>query len=380
MKREEADTALPEIENNLIAYEGVPLNSAFTGREDQFGGNSLRKVIENYIRYYANGEGHTARAKRYDLEHFLLFIAGSKAMIDSVTVSEWTMQRTSDFVDARLNLGEAPATVARRLATIKHFGRTLAERLPGYINPAREVKSPMHTLPRPQGLSAEEIALLREIARVEISRKNGRFSALRNQFLLEILLATGLRADEVRMLIFSQLSDDNRWLKNVKTKGKRFRNVYLDGEIRSLLEEYLVQRAVQLEEKFPADPLIAKNPRVPLLVSVYRAVPERPETFALSPKSIWGAIAAFGELASAATSEGKIHIHPHRLRHTFAHGLLESSNDIRLVAQALGHSDVRTTMRYTERSEEQVAAAIERKREIQSANVPAENGLTRRKH
>jgi len=50
------------------------------------------------------------------------------------------------------------------------------------------------------------------------------------------------------------------------------------------------------------------------------------------------------------------------LRHTYATELLEDSKDIRLVAQALGHSDVRITMRYTERGNEEVAAAVERAR------------------
>jgi site-specific recombinase XerD len=330
---------------------------------DRFGGNSLKKVIENYIRYYASGAGHTARAKRYDLEYFLLFLAGAESFIDSVQVADWTMQRTKDFVDSRLSMGESPATVARRLATIKHFGRTLAERLPGYINPAREVKSPNHILPRPRGLTQTEVGLLRKAALLQLERKSRSFSSLRNRFLLELLLATGLRADEVRLLFVSQLSEDRHWLKNVKTKGKRFRNVYLDSEIREILLEYLEERRVFLEEKFP--PEVANEPRLALIVSAYGATIDRPESFSLSPKGIWSAIAAIGVLASAFTPDNKVKIHPHRLRHTFAHGLLNTSNDIRLVAQALGHSDVRTTMRYTERTEDEVAKAIERKRQVE---------------
>ena len=48
---------------------------------------------------------------------------------------------------------------------------------------------------------------------------------------LEVLLATGLRADEVRHLVLGQIGDDLQWLKNVKTKGKKYRNVYLDSEV-----------------------------------------------------------------------------------------------------------------------------------------------------
>ena len=75
-------------------------------------------------------------------------------------------------------------------------------------------------------------------------------------------------------------------------------------------------------------------------------------SFRLSAKTVYRAVAEPGEKVG-------LHIHPHLLRHTFAHTLLDHSKDIRLVSQALGHSDVRTTMIYTEREDEQVGEAIE---------------------
>ena len=37
--------------------------------------DSLKRVIENYLQYYASGAGHTARAKRYDLQACLRLLA-----------------------------------------------------------------------------------------------------------------------------------------------------------------------------------------------------------------------------------------------------------------------------------------------------------------
>ena len=68
---------------------------------------SLKSVIENYLGYYALGKSHTARAKRYDLQHFLKFLAGPGGNPDNVLVSSWTLQATKDFVDHRLTMGEA---------------------------------------------------------------------------------------------------------------------------------------------------------------------------------------------------------------------------------------------------------------------------------
>lgn len=340
--------------------------SGMNASSEQLSRESLLSVIENYILYYASGEGHTARAKRYDLQHFLEFLAGAGNDLARVYVSDWTRQATNDFVDSRLEMGESPATVSRRLATLKHLGRTLAERIAGYINPAREVKGPTLQQTRPQGLTAKEIALLRQVAEEEALRTDNAFVQYRNFALLEMLLATGLRADEVRVLLLGQISEDCSWLKNVKTKGRKFRNVYLDSSIREILQTYLRIRQRELEKSFPLYPELTHSEqlKLPVFISNKGADLENPRSFGLAPKTIWRVIADYGKRAAvlnpkaAASSSG---LHPHRLRHTFAHGLLDSSKDVRLVAQALGHSDVRTTMRYTERSEDEIAKAIEEK-------------------
>lgn len=352
----------------ILLSDDADERTAIPALSDALQGERLKPVIENYLRYYASGEGHTARAKRYDLQYFLEFLARSPERIEQVRVGEWTLQETQSFVDERLAIGEAPATVSRRLATVKHFGRTLAERVHGFINPAREARGPVQSASRPHGLDADEIEALRWAARPENSRVKDPFTALRNQFLVELLLATGLRADEVRLLMVGQISDDVRWLRSVKTKGRKFRNVYLAEDLRELSRSYLTARAEELAGRFPQLSSLspAEQARIPVFISFYRADPKLPATLGLSPKTVWRIIAETGKRAQKNYVDLLGSLHPHRLRHTFAHGLLDSSKDIRLVAQALGHSDVRTTMRYTERTEEEIARAIEKKRSSNS--------------
>lgn len=310
-------------------------------------------LVSQYLQYYASGSHHTARAKRLDLERFVGWLTqfrerGSAARL---TVSDWDFSSVQRFVDELLSHGEAPATVARRLATLKHMGRVFAERIAGFTNPAREVRAPRFPVSKPKGLSREELRRVRAHAS-ERRCSRSTFSRLRNEVMLEFLLDTGLRADEVRLLRMSQLDEKLEWIKSVRTKGRRYRNVYLTSVIRPRLAAYLEARQKELGKRY-AKLSRTQDRALPVFISIYNAVPASPDSFLMGAKSVWRAI---HELSA----ERKLH--PHLLRHSFALDLLESSNDVRLVAQALGHSDVRTTMRYTERSAEDVARALEESR------------------
>jgi len=309
----------------------------------------LAPVVREYLDYYADGDTHTARAKRLDSDKFLEFLKRHRRVkeIEHLTVRDWDFSACQRFVDESLKV-EAPATVARRLATLKHMGRTLAEKMPGFINPVREVKPPKPQSTRPKSIDREEIERIIDYATSLRTTKRS-FSAMRNEALFLLLLDTGLRADEVRTLKCSQVDDNLEWIREVRTKGPRFRDVYISSAIRSRLQEYLAARTDQLKRFFPnVTPAI--EGRLPFFVSTYNVDPKLPQTFQMGSKSVWREIRNY-------SLETKLH--PHLLRHTFAVDLLDNSKDIRLVAQALGHSDVRITMRYTDRGKEEVADAVE---------------------
>jgi integrase/recombinase XerC len=310
----------------------------------------LGAVVREYIRLYAEGVSHTARAKQLDTDKFLLFLLRYKraAEVEQLRVADWDFSVTQRFVDESLKIGEAPATVSRRLATLKHMGRVLAERIPGFINPAREVRPPKQQQTRPKSISSVEVEAIKQLAQSRSSEK-GRFAALRNEVLLALFLDTGLRADEIRSIKMSQFDQRLEWIDQVRTKGRRFRKVYITEQMREPLKLYLNARNHELQRFFPnLSP--SMNGKLPLFISTYKAVPSNVRSFEMGAKSIWRAIRSY----SVDTK-----LHPHLLRHTFATDLLDASRDIRLVAQALGHSDVRITMRYTERGDEEIAQALE---------------------
>jgi integrase/recombinase XerC len=315
--------------------------------------SALVHIVDSYVRYYAQGRDHTARAKKLDLDHFLNFLAEFKGYSkpEKLRVSDWDFSSVQRFVDDSLDKGEAPTTVARRLATVKHMGRTLSEKIAGFVNPAREVKTPAVRTGKPKALSKREISDVRKRAKNRLGEKSS-FIRLRNQTIFDFLIDTGLRAEEVRALKLSQLDEDLEWIKNVRTKGRRYRNVYITSDMRPKLEIYLEARKEKLKEYYQK--LTKTQSRsLPLFISTYNAVPDKPESFLMGAKTLWRAI---NELSA------DTHLHPHLLRHSYAMDLLKSSKDVRLVAQALGHSDVRITMRYTERMDDEIAQALEESR------------------
>jgi site-specific recombinase XerD len=317
---------------------------------DSIAQGNLIELIESYIEFYATSSGHTARAKKLDLYHFVRFLTEfrKKKNDKSLLVKDWDYSAVQAFVEECLRAGESPATVTRRLATLKHMGRTLSEKFSGFINPAREVKPPKTAPLRPKSISNDEIEKIRAFAKLKIKEKPN-FTRQRNFTLFNFLLDTGLRAEEIRLLKGAQIKEDLSWIEGVRTKGRKFRNVYITTKVRDELKIYLELREKQLKKFYPT--LTAKILKDhPLFISTHNAVPTKPQSFYLDPKTIWRAVREFSQGTK---------LHPHLLRHSFAIELLEDSKDIRLVSQALGHSDVRITMRYTERRDEEIAEALE---------------------
>lgn len=320
---------------------------------ENIGFNPLSGAIDHYIQYHASGASHTARAKRLDLNAFCDFLLGyRKKNFASLRLNDWDASSVEGFIEARLSKGEAPATVSRRLATLKHLGRFLSEHFPGFKNPAKDAKPPKLRVAAPQGLRVKEIAEVRERAR-KLLKEKGTFIRHRNTMLFEFLLDTGLRAEEVRVLKLGQLNKDLAWINNVRTKGRRYRKVYISSQTRHLLADYLDLRVQELKKIFPKLSR-GQSDNCPLFPSLFRAKADQPDSLLMGAKSVWRAI----HNLSVETK-----LHPHLMRHSFALDLLDSSKDIRLVSQALGHSDVRITMRYTERTEEDIAKALEVSRE-----------------
>jgi len=161
----------------------------------------------------------------------------------------------------------------------------------------------------------------------------GRYGALRNLALVDLLFATGMRVGEASSLDVRDFLVEEAVFR-VQGKGGRDRLAcVVDEETVQIQQEHLAAR-----KRFdtPSKALF-------LNMSGQR----------LSTQGIANVIAQFRKDAGI-----ERHITPHMLRHTVATLLLRNGADIRVVQEFLGHTSIATTQRYTHITKEHLIGVL----------------------
>ena len=214
-----------------------------------------------------------------------------------------------------------PASIARKLAAIRAFYRWLARERSLPRDPSAGLSSPK--LPRrlPSPLSVDDCeALVESRDRAEPAS----LALLRDRALVELLYGAGLRVGEAVAL---DVRDVDLLAREVRVlgKGSKERIVPLPQAAQEALGAWL---AIRRQPGYQAEPLF---------------VSFRPGTRGrrLGERSVRRL------LAERARGAGVVdHVHPHRLRHSYATHLLDMGADLRSIQELLGHASLATTQRY----------------------------------
>ncbi|HEY2653932.1 MAG TPA: tyrosine recombinase XerC [Solirubrobacteraceae bacterium] len=217
--------------------------------------------------------------------------------------------------------GNAPTTIARKLAAIRALLRMQVELGQRRENPAELLSSPKRPRKLPRVLKPSEVeALLDRIPA-------GTALELRDRALFELAYACGLRAEELVSLDVESLDFDSEAVR-VEGKGGKTRIVPVGEHARRALERYLAQGRPALDSQGEPALLLSKSGRRLSTSDVRRRL------------RTWTRHAAAGAPAL-------IDAHPHALRHSFATHLLEGGADLRAIQELLGHATISTTQVYT---------------------------------
>jgi integrase/recombinase XerD len=259
--------------------------------------------------------------------------AGEVGELESVSP-----EATRLYLEGLETRGLAASSAARKLSAIKQFhGFLLREGIAGE-NPASLISAPKLARALPTILSEQDMLRLLEAAGESTNQAppKQKLRHLRNQCLLEVLAATGLRVSELVKLPFSAARTKDQFL-SIRGKGGRDRLVPLSDRARAVMVAYV--------EALTADH--APQPKW-LFTSHGKSGALTRQHFALELK-------AMAQRAGLDASK----ISPHVLRHVFASDLLAHGADLRAVQQLLGHADISTTQIYTHVQPERLKEIVE---------------------
>ncbi|GAA62600.1 integrase/recombinase XerC [Pseudoalteromonas sp. BSi20311] len=184
-----------------------------------------------------------------------------------------------------------------------------------YHNPAQGIKGPKFARPLPKNLDVDQVARLLEIPDDDPL-------AMRDKAMMELMYSSGLRISE---LVGTNMQDINTRSGEILVRGKgaKERLIPVGSKALEALKKWLAVRPLFMGSDEHAVFLSSKKNRISV-----RQVRLRMQE--------WG-------IKQGISSQ----VHPHKLRHSFASHILESSGDLRAVQELLGHSSLSATQVYT---------------------------------
>lgn len=278
------------------------------------GAASFQEKTRSYVHFCRTEKGlanNTLEAYRRDLTRLGAWLANRP-------LSSVTLNTLRSYLDHLRASGLCNTSIARQVTTLRGFFGFLVEEADLRSNPAELLVAPKIGSSLPKFLDSSSVDQL--LAAPPADSHTG----LRDQAMLHLLYATGLRVSELIKLRVADLDEFDGTVR-VIGKGNKQRLVPVGREaLRSIARYSTAQR-----------PSLLKGRVSPYLFVSARGTP-------LTRQGFWKLLRTHGK--SAGIFRG---LSPHVLRHTVATHLLEGGADLRSVQTILGHADIGTTQIYT---------------------------------
>ena len=238
-------------------------------------------------------------------------------LLDALKLGDWAQLDAAKVraLAARSSRnGLKPASLALRLSALRSFLDWLVGQGIIVANPAKGVATPRAPRHLPKNIDVDEVNRLLDIDLNDPL-------AVRDRAMLEVMYGAGLRLSELVGIDpgHLDLASGEVW---VTGKGSKERRLPIGRTAVEWLEHWLA-----LRELF--------NPQDNALF--LSKLGKR-----ISARNVQKRFAEWGIKQGLAS-----HVHPHKLRHSFATHMLESSGDLRAVQELLGHANLTTTQIYT---------------------------------
>ncbi|HCH0720322.1 TPA: tyrosine recombinase XerC [Vibrio parahaemolyticus] len=288
--------------------------------------NSLQKSLERFYEFLRSEKGlslHTQRNYKQQLETMAQHLAEMGLKDWSQVDAGWVRQ----LAGKGMREGMKASSLATRLSSLRSFFDFLILRGEMSANPAKGVSAPRKKRPLPKNLDVDEVNQLLEVNEDDPL-------AIRDRAMMELMYGAGLRLAELVSVDVRDVQLRSGELR-VIGKGDKERKVPFSGMATEWVGKWLRVRG---DLAAPGEPA--------LFVSKLGT--------RISHRSVQKRMAEWGQKQSVAS-----HISPHKLRHSFATHMLESSNNLRAVQELLGHENISTTQIYTHLDFQHLAQAYD---------------------
>ena len=272
--------------------------------------DSLVSAYAEMLAYERQYSPHTQTA-------YLHNILVSKELL---TIEDWsglTIQQVKRLVALSKQSGLSARSISLRLSALRQFCDFLIEQDILQQNPADSVQAPKMGRPLPKHLHVEQLdGLLSFIPKT--------IHEWRDKAMFELVYGCGLRLSEVTGLNVLDVLGDH--VLHVNGKGGKQRRIPIGRLAWQAVQDWLAHRSRWVN---------VKNMRQEAL-------------FLSQQGTRLGNRQVAKRLSALALKQGlDSHVSPHKLRHSFATHVLESSGDLRAVQELLGHANLATTQVYT---------------------------------
>ncbi|CAK1939792.1 tyrosine recombinase XerC [Vibrio crassostreae] len=288
--------------------------------------NSLQKPLSRFYEYLRSEKGlslHTQRNYKQQLEtmagHLVTLGLKDWGQVDAA----WVRQLASKG----MREGMKASSIATRLSSLRSFFDFLVLRGEMTANPAKGVSAPRKQRPLPKNLDVDEVGQLLDVNEDDPL-------SIRDRAMMEVMYGAGLRLAELVGINLKDVLGRQGEIR-VIGKGDKERKAPFSGLAKEWVDKWLKVRGE-----------LASPGETALFVSKLGT--------RISHRSVQKRMEEWGKKQAVAS-----HISPHKLRHSFATHVLESSQNLRAVQELLGHENISTTQVYTHLDFQHLAQAYD---------------------
>lgn len=288
--------------------------------------NSLQKPLSRFYEYLRSEKGlslHTQRNYKQQLETMAAHLVTLGLKDWSQVDAAWVRQLASKG----MREGMKASSIATRLSSLRSFFDFLVLRGEMTANPAKGVSAPRKQCPLPKNLDVDEVGQLLDVNEDDPL-------SIRDRAMMEVMYGAGLRLAELVGINLKDVLGRQGEIR-VIGKGDKERKAPFSGLAKEWVDKWLKVRGA-----------LASPGETALFVSKLGT--------RISHRSVQKRMEEWGKKQSVAS-----HISPHKLRHSFATHVLESSQNLRAVQELLGHENISTTQVYTHLDFQHLAQAYD---------------------